>query len=70
MVNLAIADLQDDVDLVVTHRDLTERARERTPAAQHVSVDNFMSSPEYDAIVEQLRTTNGSTADQRSTPVG
>ena len=29
-----------------------------------------MSSPEYDAIVEQLRQTNGSTADQRSTPVG
>ena len=58
VVNRAIADLQDDVDLVVTHRDLTPRARERTPGAQHVSVDNFMSSPEYDAIVEQLRRTN------------
>jgi PTS system mannitol-specific IIC component len=58
VVNLAIADLQDDVDLVVTHRDLTARAKERTPGAQHVSVDNFMSSPEYDAIVDQLSRTN------------
>ena len=70
VVNLAIAELQDDVDLVVTHRDLTERAQQRTPSAQHVSVDNFMSSPEYDAIVEQLRQTNASPADQRGTPVG
>ena len=59
VVNQAIADLSDDVDLVVTHRDLTERARQRTPGAQHVSVDNFMSSPEYDAIVEDLRQRNG-----------
>ena len=58
VVNRAIADLQDDVDLVVTHRDLTARAQERAPSAQHVSVDNFMSSPEYDAIVDQLRQTN------------
>jgi len=58
VVNRAIADLQDDADLVVTHRDLTARAQERTPGAQHVSVDNFMSSPEYDAIVEQLQRTN------------
>ena len=58
VVNRAIADLQDDIDLVVTHRDLTARAQERAPSAQHVSVDNFMSSPEYDAIVDQLRQTN------------
>jgi PTS system mannitol-specific IIC component len=56
--NVAIANLTDDVDLVVTHQDLTPRARSMSPSAQHVSVDNFMNSPQYDAIVEELRTTN------------
>jgi PTS system mannitol-specific IIC component len=29
-----------------------------SPSAPHVSVDNFMNSPQYDAIVEELKTTN------------
>src|SRR4051794_22483471 len=58
VVNLAISNLTDDIDLVVTHQDLTPRARDKTPSAQHVSVDNFMNSPKYDAIVEELKHTN------------
>jgi mannitol PTS system EIICBA or EIICB component len=58
VVNVAIANLTDDIDLVVTHQDLTPRAKDRTPSAQHVSVDNFMNSPKYDAIVEELKRTN------------
>ncbi len=60
VVNKAIANLSDDVDLVVTHQDLTDRARQRTPSAVHVSVDNFMGSPKYDEIVDLLHETNGS----------
>jgi mannitol PTS system EIICBA or EIICB component len=56
--NIAIANLTDDVDVIVTHQDLTPRARTMAPSAQHVSVDNFMNSPQYDAIVEELKTTN------------
>jgi PTS system mannitol-specific IIC component len=56
--NLAIANLTDDIDLIVTHRDLTPRAQTMSPSAQHVSVDNFMGSPKYDEIVEELRRTN------------
>jgi PTS system mannitol-specific IIC component len=58
VVNVAIANLDDTPDLVVTHQDLTLRARSMTPSAQHVSVDNFMNSPKYDAIVEELKKTN------------
>ena len=58
VTNLAIANLTDDVDVIVTHQDLTPRARTMAPSAQHVSVDNFMNSPQYDAIVEELKTTN------------
>ncbi|MFT4264794.1 MAG: PTS mannitol transporter subunit IICBA [Nocardioides sp.] len=52
VVNKAISSLTDTYDVVVTHQDLTARARERTPSALHVSVDNFMASPRYDEIVE------------------
>jgi len=54
VVNKAISDLADTYDLVVTHQDLTDRARQKTPSAIHVSVDNFMGSPRYDEIVELI----------------
>ncbi|UGT54620.1 PTS mannitol transporter subunit IICBA [Nocardia asteroides] len=54
VVNQAIANLTDSYDLVVTHTDLAERARARTPSAVHVTVDNFLDSPAYGAIVEML----------------
>jgi mannitol PTS system EIICBA or EIICB component len=58
VVNVAIANLDDSYDLVVTHQDLTLRAMDRTPSAQHVSVQNFMSSPKYDVIVDEVQHTN------------
>jgi PTS system mannitol-specific IIC component len=59
VVNKAISNLRDDVDLVVTHQDLTARAQQKTPSAVHVSVENFMNSPRYDEIVEVVRERNG-----------
>ncbi|MEW2481456.1 PTS mannitol transporter subunit IICBA [Mycobacterium sp. NPDC049093] len=58
VTNQSIANLTDTYDLVVTHRDLTDRARLKTASAVHVSVEDFMSSPRYDEIVEMLRDTN------------
>src|SRR4051794_9118381 len=60
--NLAISNLTDDIDLIVTHQDLTPRAQTMSPSAQHVSVDNFLNSPRYDAIVEELKVTNAHNA--------
>jgi PTS system mannitol-specific IIC component len=53
--NKAIANLTDNVDIVITQSQLTDRAREKAPHAQHVSVDNFMASPKYDEIVDEVR---------------
>ncbi len=58
VVNKAISNLRDEFDLVVSHQDLTPRARQRTGSAVHVSVDNFMNSPRYDEIVELVRERN------------
>ncbi|UMG91575.1 PTS mannitol transporter subunit IICBA [Nocardioides sp. TF02-7] len=55
VVNRAIANLTDDFDLVVSHRDLTDRARQHAGSAVHVSVENFMQSPAYDDIVDLVR---------------
>jgi len=54
VVNKAISNLNDSYDLVVTHQDLTDRAKQKSPSAVHVSVDNFMGSPKYDEIVELI----------------
>lgn len=71
VVNKAISNLTDTYGLVVTHRDLTERARLKTPSAVHISVDDFMNSPRYDEIVELLGQANGPAAAQpASQPVG
>jgi PTS system mannitol-specific IIC component len=58
VVNKSIANLEDTFDLVVTHQDLTERTKPRTPSAIHVSVDNFMASPRYDDIVVMIQQSN------------
>ncbi|TKV56335.1 PTS mannitol transporter subunit IICB [Nakamurella flava] len=59
VTNVAIANLTDDIDLIVTQETLTPRAKGMAPSAEHVSVSNFMNSPRYDEIVSHLRETNG-----------
>lgn len=67
VTNSAIANLSDTYDVVVTHQDLTERARPVTSSAVHVSVDNFMNSPRYEEIVELVKSSNSSTATESTT---
>ncbi len=59
VVNQAITNLTDSYDLVVSHRDLTDRAQQRTPSATHVPVDDFMASPAYDDIVGLIGRSGG-----------
>jgi len=58
VTNASIANLTDTYDVVVTHQDLTERAKPATSSAVHVSVDNFMNSPRYEEIVELVQRSN------------
>ena len=54
VTNKAIANLDGSEDLVITQQQLTDRARQQTPGAMHVSVDNFMNSPKYDEVVDMV----------------
>jgi PTS system mannitol-specific IIC component len=54
VVNTAIGEIPGDADIVITHKSLTDRARAKAPQAEHISIDNFLKSPEYDVLVQRL----------------
>lgn len=54
VTNSAINSLPSDVDVVITHRDLTERAMRQAPQAQHISLTNFLDSGLYTSLTERL----------------
>lgn len=54
VINTAINDIPDDADIVITHKSLTDRAVAKAPGAEHISIDNFLNSPEYDKLVKRL----------------
>ncbi|NOI67914.1 PTS mannitol transporter subunit IICBA [Vibrio sp. 99-8-1] len=54
VTNLAINNLPSDVDIVVTHKDLTDRAKNHAADAQHISLSNFLDNDLYDNLVAKL----------------
>ncbi|PAD40364.1 hypothetical protein CHH53_01310 [Terribacillus sp. 7520-G] len=53
--NAAISNIQDDADIVITQKNLTDRARNKRPDAEHISVENFLNSPKYAELIENLK---------------
>ncbi|HJV16631.1 MAG TPA: PTS mannitol transporter subunit IICB [Bacillales bacterium] len=56
VINTAINNLPNDADVVVTHKNLSDRAKAKLPNATHISVENFLNSPRYDELVNSLKT--------------
>jgi PTS system mannitol-specific IIC component len=54
VTNAAINDIPGDADIVITQQTLTDRAKLKAPDAEHISIDNFLKSPEYDELVRRL----------------
>ncbi len=54
VTNLAINSLPEDMDIVITHKDLTDRARKHAPNAHHMSLTNFLDGEMYNNLVTQL----------------
>ena len=57
--NLAINNLTSDVDIVITHKDLTQRAKQYAPNAYHISLTNFLDSDLYSQLVNELVVAQG-----------
>jgi mannitol PTS system EIICBA or EIICB component len=55
VTNTAISNLPNDAQIVITQEELTPRAQNKLPDAYHISVDNFLSSPEYDKLIDKLK---------------
>ncbi|WP_068675417.1 PTS mannitol transporter subunit IICB [Oceanobacillus sp. Castelsardo] len=55
VTNKAINDIPNDADIVITQKELTDRAKAKLPDAEHISVDNFLNSPRYDELIERLK---------------
>lgn len=49
-----VDDIPSDAQLVISHVNLTERAKAVAPNARHFSITNFVNAPEYDIIVKEL----------------
>jgi mannitol PTS system EIICBA or EIICB component len=55
ITNTSINNIPSDADIVITHKDLTSRAKDKLPTAHHISVDNFLNSPKYDELIKNLK---------------
>ncbi|MFU2082926.1 PTS mannitol transporter subunit IICBA [Gallibacterium anatis] len=55
VANCAINDLPDNARLVITHQDLTLRAKQQVPTAMHLSLTNFLDNKFYDHLVSELK---------------
>ena len=55
VTNLAINDLPTDVDIVITHKDLTDRAKTHAPDAHHISLSNFLDNQLYSSLAANLK---------------
>ena len=60
VVNKAVRNLEDNIDILVTQRELGDRATALAPSAVAVFVDNFMGSPRYDEVVQMVLDSRGS----------
>ena len=59
VTNMAINNLPSDADIIITHKDLTERAKQYAPNAHHISLNNFLDSQLYSQLVAELVAARG-----------
>lgn len=69
VTNLAINNLPQDADIVVTHKDLTDRARNHAGSAKHISLSNFLDNALYDNLVAELLTAQEGAVKKPDAPV-
>ncbi len=51
----SVSEIPSEAQIVVCHQDLVERAKKSAPNARIITINNFMSAPEYDKLANELR---------------
>lgn len=54
VTNKAIEEIPQDAQIVLTHKNLTSRAKQAAPNAEHISIDDFLQTPAYDMLVDRI----------------
>jgi len=54
VTNKAIEEIPQDAQIVLTHKNLTSRAKQAAPNAEHISLDDFLQTPAYDMLVDRI----------------
>ena len=55
VIHTPVSSIPPDVQIVVTHQELGERAARSNPNAELVLITNFLAAPEYKELVEKLK---------------
>ncbi|MGL5190463.1 MAG: PTS mannitol transporter subunit IICBA, partial [Cetobacterium sp.] len=69
VANCSISNLTEDIDIVITHKDLTERAKKTVSSPQHLSIDNFMNHSFYDQLIENIKEIFGASAEENQSDI-
>ncbi len=54
VIHTSVSSIPSEIQLVVTHENLQERAHSSNPNAELVLITNFMNAPQYDELVTRL----------------
>ena len=55
VIHTPVSSIPGDVQVVVTHQELGERAAHSCPQAKLILITNFLAAPQYDELVEKLK---------------
>lgn len=55
VIHTPVSSIPKDVQIVVTHQELGERAAHSNPNAKLILITNFLAAPQYDQLVEELK---------------
>lgn len=58
VIHTPVSSIPADVQIVVTHEELGERAAHSNPNAECILITNFLAAPEYATLVENLKKRN------------
>lgn len=52
--HIAIHELPTECDVVVTHKSLIDRAKEKQPDAYYVEITDYLGAPEYQELIDKI----------------
>lgn len=58
VIHTPVSSIPSDVQIVVTHKELGERAAHSNPAAELILITNFLAAPEYDELITDIQKRN------------